>query len=109
MSEEQEKFEGWAKLELLGHRVIYGRLSEQEIAGRGFIRVDVPGANGNGDDLTQFYSPSAIYCISPVSEDIGRKMSSQYGSAPVSPYEMPKLTDERRSVRHEEEDEEGMF
>lgn len=34
---------GWAILELMGHRRLAGYVSEQEIAGAAFIRVDVPG------------------------------------------------------------------
>jgi hypothetical protein len=52
-----EAFEGWAVLELMGHRRLAGHLSEQQIGGSSFLRIDVP----TEPPATQFYSPSAVY------------------------------------------------
>ena len=43
MTEERKAFEGWAILELMGHRRLGGLVTEQEIAGAAFLRIDVPG------------------------------------------------------------------
>lgn len=37
-----DRFEEWVVLELLGHRRLAGYLSEQQVAGAGFLRLDVP-------------------------------------------------------------------
>lgn len=37
-----DTFEGWAILELMGHRRLGGYIREQEIAGQAFLRIDVP-------------------------------------------------------------------
>lgn len=42
MAGNREGFEGWAILELMGHRRLGGYLTEQEIAGAAFIRIDIP-------------------------------------------------------------------
>jgi hypothetical protein len=42
MAEETPTFEGWAILELMGHRRLGGYLREQDVAGAAFIRIDVP-------------------------------------------------------------------
>jgi hypothetical protein len=81
-----DPFEGWAIVELMGHRRLAGHVSEQEIAGTGMLRLDVPAAAGPG--VTQFYSPSALYCLTPTTEDIARKVAARLLPRPVSPYEL---------------------
>src|ERR1700738_48765 len=44
MGEQEAKFSEWVVLELMGHRKLAGLLTEQEIAGHGFLRLEVPGA-----------------------------------------------------------------
>jgi hypothetical protein len=88
MSTEQETtFEGWAILELMGHRRLIGRLSTATIAGASFLRIDIP---QEGDkDATQFYSPSAVYAITPTTEELARRAAHLNTVAPVSRFELP--------------------
>lgn len=65
-----DKFEQWAVVELFGHQVIAGMVSEQVIGGQGFVRVDVPAVNGS-QAFTKFYGAGAIYAISPCDEATG--------------------------------------
>lgn len=37
---------------------------------------------------TQFYSPGAVYCITPTTEDLARKMGAQSKPRPVARYEL---------------------
>ena len=77
MDTQQQKdptFEGWAFLELMGHRKLAGFVREQNFAGAGLIRIDVPGDDGNV--ATQFYSPSALYCLTPTTEEMARRASA---------------------------------
>lgn len=61
-------FEHWAILELMGHRRLAGVVSEAEIAGAGFIRIDVY-ANGDVEPRsTAFYGPASVYAITPTDE-----------------------------------------
>jgi hypothetical protein len=70
--EERTAFEpGWCVLELMGHRRLGGYVSEASVGGAGLIRIDIPG----GEEVpgcTQFYSPAALYCITPTTETIAR-------------------------------------
>jgi len=86
-----EPGEYWAILELMGHRRLAGLLSEQTIAGGSFIRLDVPHPSGDADDFaaTQFYSPSAVYCITPTSEATARLAAKGNHVAPVQRWELP--------------------
>jgi hypothetical protein len=87
---ETDKFEDWAILELMGHRRLAGKVSECQIAGASFVRIDVP-AEKEADISTQFYSPQAVYCITPTSEDIARSIASQARPEPVHRWEFPQL------------------
>ena len=90
-------FEGWVILELMGHRRLAGFLREQEIAGEGFLRLDVPADNGTLESLqewkaTQFYRPAAVYCITPTSEATARRVAAAGDPAPVKQWELPAPT-----------------
>lgn len=80
-------FEGWAILELMGHRKLGGYVREQNVAGAGFLRIDVPGKEGM--TATQFYAPGAIYCLTPVVEDVARRFSLGVQPEPVTRWELP--------------------
>jgi hypothetical protein len=60
----------WAVVELFGHDRVAGFVTEQEIAGSAFVRVDVPGDEATGDGFSKLYGPSAIYSITPVAEEV---------------------------------------
>jgi hypothetical protein len=59
----------WAIVEVFGRHQFAGRVSEQVIAGSGFLRVDVPAINGN-PAYTRFFGTAAIYGITPVDEAV---------------------------------------
>lgn len=96
MAETRETFEGWAILELMGHRRLAGFVSEQDIAGSAFVRIDVPGyihtePTGEQDErgkATQFYSPQAVYCITPTTEQTARATATASSVAPFSEWEL---------------------
>lgn len=84
-----ESFEEWAILELMGHRKMAGLVREVAVGGASFIRIDVPGKEAGKFTATQFYNPSAVYCMTPVAEDLARQVAQTYEAAPVSRYELP--------------------
>jgi hypothetical protein len=89
MSEaKQQQFDEWAKVELMGRQVVVGRVTEATLGGGAFLRVDVPEL-GTERAFTRFYRPEAIYCISPVSEEVARALLARFHTAPVSRYELP--------------------
>lgn len=99
-------FAAWAILELMGHRRLAGYLSEQELAGHGFIRLDIPApvpatqladfdATAGPFKATQFYAPGAVYAITPCSEAIARRIAAGQDFAPVQTWELPLPTPER--------------
>lgn len=83
-------FADWAIVELMGHRRLAGWLTEQDIAGRGFLRLDVP----CDPPATQLYSPAAVYCITPTSEAVARVVAKTAQPAPVQRWELPAVVDD---------------
>ena len=100
MAEQQrESFGEWVLLELMGHRRLAGYLTEQELAGQGFLRLEIPGEtrydakgeeHGSGG-ATQYYSPSAVYAIHPIAEDLARQLATKMRPEPVTRWDLPAL------------------
>jgi hypothetical protein len=63
-----ETFDQFAIVELFGHGVIAGKVSEQIIGGQSFIRVDVPDVDDR-PSFTKFFGAAAIYAITPCNVD----------------------------------------
>ncbi len=82
-----EAFDTWAIMELMGHRKLAGKVREVQIAGAGMLRIDVPGAEG--ERATQFYSPAALYCLTPCTEETARAYAAACEVAPVKQWELP--------------------
>lgn len=78
----------WAKVELMGHVTLAGRLSEVERFGTKLGRVDIPTAEGGF--ITQFFGGSSVYRITPVAEAVARDIARRIAPAPVSPWDYPQ-------------------
>jgi hypothetical protein len=92
-------FETFAIVEIFGHTRIAGRVSEQIIAGNGFLRVDVPELPAAGrypmqPAFTRLYGTAAIYSITPVSEEIAMQAAQSMRVRPVDVYiAVPQLAE----------------
>lgn len=100
---EKPAFEGWAILELMGHRKLGGHLSEAVVGGAAFIRIDVA-AEDNQPAATQFYAPAAVYCITPCTEETARGLARGVRPSPVSRYELLPAKTAQRVVDTEAEE-----
>jgi hypothetical protein len=74
---------GWCIVELLGHRRVAGFVTEVQIAGAGFLRVEVPSV----PSATQFVSPGSVYALTPTTEEIVCRVAQP--PTPVSRWELP--------------------
>lgn len=83
-------FDQWAIVELLGHRRLAGRLREVQIAGHGFLRLDIPAA---GDDpaRTQYVAPGSVYAIHPCDEAMAQAAAEQWRATPIQRWELQAL------------------
>jgi hypothetical protein len=90
---ETKTLETWAILELMGHRRLAGFLTEREIAGTAFLQIDVPGPASDEIErswTTQFYAPSAVYAITPTTEEIALELAKDT-PRPIQPWELRNL------------------
>ncbi len=81
----------WAIVEIFGHQRIAGFMTEQVIAGQGFVRVDVPEVPASqGDGViakhSKLYGPGAIYAINPVDEALATVAARSIRHVPVNSY-----------------------
>jgi hypothetical protein len=90
MDAEKTTFDCWAVLELFGHVRLAGRVTEASIGGCSFLRVDVPEREGDGVQFTRYFGNGAIYSMTPVTEDVARRVGDGNAAAPVKPWEMPR-------------------
>jgi len=80
-------FEGWAILEIMGHRKLAGYVSEATVAGVAMLRIDVP----QGDKtVTQFYAAQSIYALTPTTEETVRAFTGNH-VAPISNWDLRTL------------------
>lgn len=103
---ENNVFEGWAILELMGHRRLAGWVKEEEHFGTGLIRIDVlHGEAMERDVTTQYYSPQALYALTPTTEEVVRAAARSNDVAPVSRWELRELEPARERHHYGFEDE----
>jgi hypothetical protein len=96
MAETADKFDQWAIVELMGHRKLAGRVSEEIRFGVVMCRIDVPDVFLPPDSLpmpgfTQFYGGSSLYSVTPTSEEVCRRFTTYHRERPVEAYELPQL------------------
>lgn len=82
-------------LDLFGHQKIAGKVSEQEIGGQTFVRVDVP-ATSSQPAFTKFFGQGAIYSITPVDEATCKRAVESYQVEPIEVYRL--VVPERRRL-----------
>ena len=106
---EQTKFEEWAVLELFGHQRLAGLVTEVQLGGASFVRVDVPeDGKKKGWKLTKMYNPSAIYSIAPVTEETARMVAKACSGEPVTRWDVQEFVLEaKRALKPAYQDEEA--
>lgn len=97
----QAAYEGWAILELMGHRTLPGYVSFTELGGAALIRIDVLGAS------SQFYSPSALYCLTPCTREAAEAAARRYGPRAVGLLEV--RGDDREHDEDDDDDDDACW
>lgn len=124
---EQQKFECWAIVEVMGHSKYAGYVSEQAIGGASFVRVDVPECiyeeeecavdeRGYADyslprikstvsvpAFTKLLGQSSIFAITPTTEDLARRAAAGFRSRPLNEYDLPERKPMALTVSDEDE------
>jgi len=87
-----EGFSNYCIVELFGHQKIAGLVTEQTLAGQGFIRVDVS-ATKRFPAFTRMFGSGAIYSITPVDEETAKAAAESIYIEPVTVYIAPGRDD----------------
>ena len=81
-------FEGWAIVELMGHAVLAGYVTQESIAGTAMLRIDVPEVEGQ-PGFTKYQSGGSIYGITPTTEESARTAANNIKVRPVQLWIVP--------------------
>lgn len=71
----------WAVAELMGHRSLVGFVTEVEAFGTKLLSIDVLGRDGQPVG-TQLYGGSALFCLTPVTEEQARAQAANQWRLP---------------------------
>lgn len=83
--DEKETFSQWAIVEVFGHNVFAGYVSERTIGGAALIQVD-----DQHPAFTKLFGAAAIYSITPTTEAHAREAAAQIRVRPVTLYILPE-------------------
>jgi hypothetical protein len=84
----------WGILELMGHRVLAGHVSEVTFAGAAALRIRIPGDDPEEWFAEQTYSSGSFYSFTPTTEDMARRYAADHRPAVVL-YSQPALAGPR--------------
>lgn len=93
---ELETFDQWAILEMMGHIRLGGRVTEEQRFGGTMGRIDIP--DSNGGFVTQYFGPSAVFRLTPTTEEIARAVAEKSMAAPINRWEFPQLHEPKMAV-----------
>jgi len=77
----------WCVVELMGHTVIAGAVTEVVIFGSPAMRIDHPETK-NRQAFTQYISSSSLYRVTPVTEAIAREVANSHDARPAVLYNL---------------------
>lgn len=81
----EEKQGKWAIVEMMGHNVIAGYVTEESGFGTALMRVDVP-ATSIYETYTKLIGTGSIYAVTFVSEEVARTVAESRKQNPVQVY-----------------------
>jgi hypothetical protein len=99
-----DEIQQWGIVELMGHKVVAGRIAKSEMLGSPKLRVDVP-ATSVYPEYTQFYGDAAVYCVTFVSEEVARRTAEECKVNPVSVYVPDLISKEKYETLRQRADE----
>ena len=85
---ETEALKAWALVELFGHQRVVGMVTVHPPEFPELIRIDVPDLMKNGEcvraGFTRYVGASALYGVTPISEDAVRKLLPSIDGMPAA-------------------------
>lgn len=71
----------WARVEIFGHRIHFGRVTEADRFGAKMLRLDQPTADPEVFE-TLFYGGSSIFSLTPLTEAECRRLAERFAPVP---------------------------
>ena len=87
----EETFDQCAIVELMGHVRLAGRVTETSLFGTTLCRVDIPDTPDQ-KGFTRLVGGSAIYAVTPCSEEVAKLITLMDRPKPIGIYEIRELT-----------------
>ncbi|MGL4462271.1 MAG: hypothetical protein ACRDD1_04290 [Planctomycetia bacterium] len=84
----------WGVVEVLGRRIFAGFISEETVADRSFLKVDVP-ATSDAPPFSKLFSPVALFSLTFTSEADARTTAERVGAIAVDPWYLPSPAPEQ--------------
>jgi hypothetical protein len=106
-------FPCWAIVEVMGHQRYAGMVHEQQVAGSGLLRIDVPEVPSDGrceavPAYTKLIGVGSIYALTPCTEEAARQYAGTIRKRPVELFgfrvEAPRLGYDGQSDVEEDDD-----
>jgi len=88
MEQTEERIDMWAHVELFGHQQLAGRVTTKPMGTTIFFQIDVPDGK-NGIAFSRIVNASAIYGMTPISEEMARAYARRRGTPAPVPYLLP--------------------
>lgn len=85
----QTKFESWAVVQVFGHESYAGHVSEFNMGGASYLRIEVPEVQNMQVTLPSFVklvNHNSVFDITPVSEEYAKEMAAQLSKHPITGY-----------------------
>lgn len=82
----EDFYEGAAIVELMGHTKITGMVSKSAM---GLLRVDAVDPL-TGAPITKYYNPSAIYCMTPITQESLKMVAEMNVPKPIGVWDIPQ-------------------
>lgn len=86
----ESNFQDWAYVELMGHNKIAGHVTEYKFGNQSMIRIDVP-AIDDTPKFSKIFNVSAVYAITPLSEQDAIDYAKKIKAKPLDIWEMNEI------------------
>ena len=88
--QEQQTFDQWCLVEMMGRQRIAGKVTERVIAGCGFLQVDVPETKSN-PPFTRLIHPNSLYALNPMDEATARAYAENLHVKPIDTWDVSEF------------------
>lgn len=95
---ENQTFQAWAIVEVMGHVTYAGYVTAETIAGKAMLRVDVPQV-GPIPAFTKYISPDALYGLTPVAEETARAKAESTKATPFACWDVKQAVENNMRER----------